>query len=137
MHDEGEEPYVEYLQPVYLILMSSLKVALQPSLPFSDKQLLTRVVHSFFLRFTSVSCYIQGSKIDQILRLFYLYFARMRVVHKFDKVKNDAVLSEEEVKGGEPVVGPPLDSSSSESSAGSDSSDEGESDHEEEKVPGP
>jgi len=28
MHDEGEEPYVEYLQPVYLILMSTLKLGL-------------------------------------------------------------------------------------------------------------
>jgi hypothetical protein len=33
LHDENEEPYVEYLQPCYLILMNALKMALQPGLP--------------------------------------------------------------------------------------------------------
>jgi len=33
MHNEEEEPYVEYLQPVYLILISALKYGLQPGLP--------------------------------------------------------------------------------------------------------
>ena len=58
IHDENEEPYVEYLQPVYLILMATLKVGLQPTLSWEEKQNLIGIVRKFFQNFTSVSCYI-------------------------------------------------------------------------------
>ena len=32
MHDENEEPYVEYLQPTFLIIMSALKMGLDPAI---------------------------------------------------------------------------------------------------------
>lgn len=30
MSDENEEPYVEYLQPVFMIMMAACKMGLQP-----------------------------------------------------------------------------------------------------------
>lgn len=85
MSDENEEPYVEYLQPVFMVLISLLKLALKPQSSSSSSTStstcsdLISTCKRFFHRVTTVALYITGSKIDQIMRLFYLFFARIKV----------------------------------------------------------
>lgn len=129
MSDENEEPYVEYLQPVFMGMMSALKVGLQPQFmagPHREDLIIT--VKHFFHRTVSVALYITGSKMDQIMRTFYLFFGRMRVpFYVEDSASSEADGSEErkeeedEDEDDTPAPGG-LDSSSSQESP-SESSD--------------
>jgi len=130
MSDENEEPYVEYLQPVFMCMMSALKVGLQPSfMAGAHRDELVATVKHFFHRTVSVALYITGSKMDQIMRTFYLFFGRMRV--QFDVDDSLPSASSEEPEDSEkkedddddtPAPGG-LDSSSTSQESSSQSSD--------------
>jgi uncharacterized membrane protein YGL010W len=64
MHDDNEEPYVEYLQPTFLIMMAALKMGLRPELQSDIRSELIIAVRSFFGHISSVALYISGTKMD-------------------------------------------------------------------------
>ena len=62
-----------------MVMMAALKVGLQPAFMAGPKrEEMITTIKSFFERTVSVSLYITGSKIDQIMRTFYLFFGRTR-----------------------------------------------------------
>ena len=80
MSDENEEPYTEYLQPLFMTMMAALKQGLQSAGVTDEvRRELVSTVKEFFARVSGVAMYITGSKIDQIMKNFYVFFARMRV----------------------------------------------------------
>jgi hypothetical protein len=85
MSDGNQEAYSEYLQPVFMLVMAALKMGLQPT--FQQREELNRVIKAFYHRIAIVSTYITGSKMDQAMKLFYMYMARMHV--SFDVASDD------------------------------------------------
>ncbi len=76
--------------------MAAMKMGLNPAITKENRVELVRVVKNFFGHLTSVALYISGSKMDQIMRAFYLFFTRMRVPFNLDAPKK--ALQMEEVK---------------------------------------
>jgi len=56
--------------------------------PHRDELIAT--VKHFFHRTVSVTTYITGSKMDQIMRTFYLFFGRMRVTFEVEGSSEEA-----------------------------------------------
>jgi hypothetical protein len=81
-----------------MAMMAACRVGLQPTLMANteQKEQFCSLIKHFFHRITSVSLYITGSKIDIINRVFYLFFARMRV--SFDLKKIEKPEEEDEVE---------------------------------------
>lgn len=106
--------------------MAAMKMGLDPAISKDIKAQLIIVMKEFFGHITSVTLYISGSKMDQIMRAFYLFFTRMKVPFTFEAVPPKAAQLEE-VKKSHQQSSPRLESSESDDDIGSSSDDDSSS----------